>query len=322
MQKAGKNRPSISRTDIPNQPFAFAQPASCFNGYFMSIVIAAKFLDRIVVFSDTMISDVNMARSNIIPGQLKSVVLNGKLSISYARSVSTGLDVIQQSETIFSRTQDLGEVVKFARHKNNSLLSTEWACDFIIVSHVQGPCMYRIYDGKISYGADRYWIGDHEPIRKCSETENAVPVPADLKFFSPEEYKFRRAIHSLLFEPAVHTASGVGGFMFELLGSPFGHCYGNHATAKYWDTVQFPPGVTARQAEDRASGMTLFGYCTVASLERGAGVVGAFIEQTQTGYIYRPSRGEPQRLFPCTLDQIDSLVTAYAKEMGGFVDKH
>jgi hypothetical protein len=288
----------------------------------MSIVIAAKFLDRIIVISDTMISDASKARSNIIPGQLKSVVLNGKLSISYAGSVATGLDVIQHSETIFSQTQDLKEVVEFIHHKNSSLLRTEWACDFIIVSHVQGPCMYRICDGAISHGADRYWIGNHEPIRNLSEMENSVPIPPDLQFFSPEEHKFRQAIHSLLFEPAVHTAGGVGGFMFELLGSPFGHCYGNHATAKYWDSVQFPPGVTPRQAEDRASGMTLFGYCTVASLERGAGVVGAFIEQAQTGYIYRPTRGDPQRLFPCTLEQIDRLVTAYAKEMVGFVDKH
>jgi hypothetical protein len=286
----------------------------------MSIVIAAKFLDRIIVFSDTMISGDHLVRADIIPGQLKSIILNGKLSISYAGSLSTGLDVIREAKDIFFRTQNLNATIEFVHQRNSSLRETEFACDFIVVSHMDNRCLYRICDGRISQGADRYWIGNPAPIVKLSQVESSIIVPPHIKSRSPEEHRFRGAIGRLLFDPAVHTASGVGGFVFELLGSPFGHCYGNQAGVKYWDTVQSPPGLTIRQQEDRESGMTQFGYCTVASAERGAGVVGAFVEQARTGYIYRPTLGTPQKLSPCTLEGVDCLVTAYAREMDGFIN--
>jgi hypothetical protein len=138
---------------------------------------------------------------------------------------------------------------------------------------------------------------------------------------SLEENTFRRAIHEVLFDPAKHAVGGVGGFLVELLGSPYGHCYGGCSTVKWSDTTHFPPGLTAQQLADRASGMTMFGY-NVMSSERGAPVLGIFMDQIGLGYIYRPTEKDaPEKLYPCTLAQMDELVGTYAREMGGFLNE-
>ena len=48
----------------------------------MTIVAAMKCGERICVMSDTMISDRGLARDNVIPGRLKTIVVNKWLTIS------------------------------------------------------------------------------------------------------------------------------------------------------------------------------------------------------------------------------------------------
>lgn len=43
----------------------------------MTLVVAAQFGSRIIVFSDTMISGDHPTRNDMIPGRLKSIVLDG-----------------------------------------------------------------------------------------------------------------------------------------------------------------------------------------------------------------------------------------------------
>lgn len=289
----------------------------------MTLVVAAQFGARIVVFSDTMISGDHLVRNDIIPGQLKSIILDGKLSVSYAGAVSTGLRVIREAKDLFSKNRNLSQVTEFIRSEALAVLSTPYECDFLIVSHVHGPNITKISSGSISTGGTRYWIGNSEPIQKLGELEEAIPQPTSIPPHSSEkEFRFRQAMMNLLLEPAVHAESKVGGFVIELLASPFGHCYGLFAFQKFWDVIELPQGVTPAQLENRAAGMTLFGCHIMGSFYRGVAVVGAFLEQAKLGYIYRPLEEDcPQKLYPCTAEEISRRVTSFAIEMGGFLDE-
>jgi hypothetical protein len=205
---------------------------------------------------------------------LKAVVINGELSICYSGNADSALDVIRRARKTFLNDRNLKKVV-------DCLTANSSDCEFIVISHLPDPCLTRIAKGSRSTGARRYWIGNPDPIRHLAEIEASLPVPVGYtpnNVRSFEEAAFRRAIEHLLFDPVEHAKNGVGGFLVELLGSPYGHCYGGNSTTKWFDTVHFPPGFTARQQADRASGMTMFGYSTLSS-ERGAPVLGIFMDQ-------------------------------------------
>jgi hypothetical protein len=284
----------------------------------MTLVVAAQFGSRIIVFSDTMISNKSIG-NDIIPGRLKSIVINGTLSVSYSGNVDIALDSVRRICKELPKYKDIKDVIDLLIRT-----STNFSCDFIVATHLPEPCLIKIADGKMSTGGNRYWIGNPEPIRRLAEIEAALPIPIGYvqnPIQSLEESTFRRAIQETLFDPAQHAAGGVGGFLIEILGSPYGHCYGSHATVKWFDTTHFPPGITARQLADRASGMTMFGYNVISAAERGVPVMGIFIDQIGIGYIYRPTEQDsPDKLYPCTLEQITDLVGRRARGMGGFLN--
>ena len=62
----------------------------------MTIVVAKKLDERIVDMSDTMISDLNEPKNNVIPGRLKSMVINNWLTISYANLSIQAIDAIRK----------------------------------------------------------------------------------------------------------------------------------------------------------------------------------------------------------------------------------
>jgi hypothetical protein len=55
----------------------------------MTVVIGRRFGDAMVILSDTMISDSNTGRDNIIPGRLKAIIVADRLSIAYAGALHT-----------------------------------------------------------------------------------------------------------------------------------------------------------------------------------------------------------------------------------------
>jgi len=70
----------------------------------LTLIAALKMSERIVVMSDTAISDRDAIRSNLIPGRLKSVVVGPKMTISYAGLSSQALEPQFQTVTRFART--------------------------------------------------------------------------------------------------------------------------------------------------------------------------------------------------------------------------
>jgi hypothetical protein len=248
----------------------------------MTIVIARKWGDRIVMLSDTMISDRTAARPDIIPGQLKAIVLTPKLSVAYAGRAGKALDTIRKVRGAAREGADLPDMLESLRQVTGE--NTE-PVDFLVASHYEAPSLYKIWNGLVSPPANWYWIGDSCAADAVQRRMELQPIMKSGEWYSEEEFRL-----SLAFEDVVResTFQGVGGFSFELLGSPLGHCYQNRAGSHFWGTVRSDEIDTPEFRSFEKTGTAHYQYSMTSSY-RGAGVTGAFLPQIGLGFIYSPS---------------------------------
>ena len=97
----------------------------------MTVVIAKRFGQTIVILSDTMISDTNLGRENAIPGRLKAIIIADRLFIAYVGHSDPALHAIRQVAASYPTAglgavlESLREVTAFDYHD----------IDFIVASH-------------------------------------------------------------------------------------------------------------------------------------------------------------------------------------------
>lgn len=123
----------------------------------MTLVIAKICQGYVRVDSDSMITDPNVVsnRNNIFSGVLKTIIINPKMSVSFAGDVEYAQDAIEE---IYSQNDFRIEIVKTIL-LNKNLLSGK-TTDFLIVSIENQPLLYKIKDGKIDISNQNQWIGD------------------------------------------------------------------------------------------------------------------------------------------------------------------
>jgi hypothetical protein len=240
----------------------------------MTIVIARKWGDRIVMLSDTMISDRTAACPDIIPGQLKAIVLTPKLSVAYAGRAGKALDTIRKVWGAAREGADLPDMLESLRQVTGE--NTE-PVDFLVVSHYEAPTLYKVWEGKVSTGANWYSIGDYCAADAVMRGMELKPIIDPGRWYSGDELRLSVAFKDVVLES---TFPGVGGFSFELLGSPLGHCYQNGAGSHSWGTVRSDGIDTPEFRSFEKTGTAHYKY-NMTSSYRGAGVTGAFLPQTR-----------------------------------------
>ncbi len=132
----------------------------------MTIVAAMKFADRICVMSDTMITDEGSARNNIIPGRLKSIVINRWLTVSYAGLSTQAIDSVRLLHKAKNISTNLA-----LEHLAQVSFDHYGALDFILCSHETTPRIVKISNGQVFEGADAYWIGSSKAANELSKVE-------------------------------------------------------------------------------------------------------------------------------------------------------
>lgn len=249
----------------------------------MTIVVARRFGDRISIMSDTMISDETGVRSNIIPGQLKSIIINKWLTISYAGLFVQAIDSIRN----IYRNKDITTTFAVNQLKKTTL-EYEGEIEFIICSHEPDTRLIKISNGEKFEGANTYWIGSNEAASDFSKfnppnthTNDSLP-----EFVSPEEDIFKYNFRSFIKET---RCSGVGGVVIDCLCSSFGHGYPGYGEAYSWDTIHLGDNYRwEKQQEINMTGM-YHSECNISSAtERGIAIVGLYLGQAKIGFIYDP----------------------------------
>lgn len=300
----------------------------------MTLVMARQWGDRIIMLSDTMICDPNEPRSDIIPGQLKAIVLSRNLSVAYAGRKNRALDAIREVRKVLCQGADLHDVLEYLCQATNR---SSGPVEFLVASHYEEPVLFKIWNGQISSGAGSYWIGDpsgvsavqstmnSQPIREVSErflervrisaTEAGNPqsIPEISEWLPEEELRLTQAFIDVVRESSF---SGVGGFSFYLLGSALGHCYQNHAGFFAWDSVRIGQIPIPEYRHFEKTGTTHYQFSLTSPPQRGAGVTGAFLPQIALGFIYSPLQSDQVFHRPgVTLEELSSEVNQIAAEL-------
>ncbi len=247
----------------------------------MTIVAAMRFYERICVMSDTMISFEGSTRNNIIPGRLKSIVVNEWLTISYAGLSTQAIDAVRALYRCNSITTDsvVQCLVETSTKYQNQL-------DFIVCSHESGARLIKIANGVVSEGANAYWIGNLQAATELSKVVIPKTEFDDLPdYMSAEEVIFKNAFSTYMRE---NRCKGIGGAIIDCLCSPYGHCYNTHAGVFSWDTIILGKDDYEERQKKNKTGMYHYEYNVQSTSARGQAIVGFYLNQAQTGYIYDP----------------------------------
>ncbi len=289
----------------------------------MSLVMAMQFGDRTCILSDSMISDTKTTDNNVIPGQLKTIVLNKEVSISYSGSTNKAISKIREIRTDLSKRIYFEEILESL---NEFTADENGEVGFIVSSHMGIPKLYKIADGQIHYGLDTYWLGNEDAAaRVLEEFEKDDRVIGELpNNMTLEEYKLRDAFKNAVYEKELPHA---GGLIFDCIGTPGGYRYNSHAMVHAGDrmALDITQDYTAQWAYEN-SGMESYSLSLVSPNERSLAVTGAFFERNNMGFIYSPLDpdldlkgekvlGKPEAIYPVTLKGFVNEVARYASRL-------
>lgn len=292
----------------------------------MSLVMAMQFGDRICILSDSIISDSGAAGQEIIPGRLKTIVLNKGVSISYSGSTNKAIAKIREIQRNMSERIYFDEVLESLTEYTSG---EKGEVDFLVSSHVGIPKLYKIAVGQIHYGLGMYWIGNEEVAERVlgefgKEHQVNIDLPVHMTL---DEWKFREAFKKAVSGNEQHA----GGLVFDCVGTPKGYSYNNYAVVHTGDrmALEITQDYTARWAYDNPA-MESYSLSLVSPKERSLAVTGAFFERNNTGFIYSPldpgldsggkeMLGRPEIIHPVTLKGFVDEVARYASRLETFL---
>jgi hypothetical protein len=123
----------------------------------MTVVVARKFGEYILVASDTEITEIGETRRNTIPGALKTFVIDLNCTIAFAGNYDQALDTVRWLRNVFLRNRDFDQILELLRQdtKNDE-------CDYIIAMHRPQAELRKVWEGKVSPPIEDAWIGHSE----------------------------------------------------------------------------------------------------------------------------------------------------------------
>lgn len=298
----------------------------------MTFIMAQRFGKRILLLADTKISnpkgilrrgELPHAHNNV-PGRLKIFPISLYLSVGYAGNSGKALNDLRRFKNGLNGAPSLLHCLQALQ-----LSSAEGDIDYLLISHVEGPEIYKIAHGNASFGQAIQWIGDRDvapliqsAVQQARERrENSgCTWDRDPEYGCQEEEDLRAGWVNLLLTAPTLTAS-VGGIPIQLLGSPYGHSFlsegGAYNPGSFFFTATGATDETGRPVNPLAS---QYSYSIVPSAERGVPVVGLWLQEAHSAYLYDPMLHDEAVLLPASDAQgLGRLVKERALHLGGEV---
>ncbi|MHC4048666.1 hypothetical protein [Bradyrhizobium sp. 25ACV] len=247
----------------------------------MTVGLARRFGDRILIIADTMISSRSAAKKDIIPGRVKAVVLAEHVSAAYAGSVDHALPALQRAAQIARSNARIEDIIEPLRSTNaETAHDEELVTEFLIASHRDGIAMMKVWrGGEITRSDSLLWIGEPSVADALVSLESAAPTPIGW----PDEVRLNWVAAQFLGDPTRFVDKHVGGFFVTLLASPVGHTYQDMAGATLCNDLRLS-GATA----DDSGGLKVYHYQVLHGFWRGAAVLAVYLPQPKLGFLYRP----------------------------------
>ncbi|MDZ4109741.1 MAG: hypothetical protein U1E18_09110 [Brevundimonas sp.] len=251
----------------------------------MTIVIGRKFGNRILLMSDTLITDLHQVRHHKLPGRLKAIVLGPNLSIAFAGDAELGLGLVRDAKVQLRDGASTPEVVQRLTTKCGELSGL---CEFLIASHDPDAVLRKVTANGLSQPVSGAVIGDQEFLKLLPNYSKAAGDDEFAESGGAVERELMNAFNYIFLARRGELPDGVGGVPITLLASPLGHTYQACSSAFSWDVIDLKVGVTDDQLYDQISGMTEWRYSIQCPTQRGSAVVSLYLPQARAGYVFDP----------------------------------
>lgn len=241
----------------------------------MTIVIAQRREDHILLLADTRIGDAGKTGPNIIPGRLKLVVLAKGLTVGYAGNADAASITVRKAylKLIESGHQAVIDLLQAA--------SSTGETDYIVACHEPQICLLRLSRGGLLNVRDICAIGDLGPFadlidKARDETGNLFKGDLRLAFFD-------RLLTNC------DLGDSVGGFPVAVGATTESHRYLAHSG---FYTFRFPElkwgEETHQPIEQVYTGDGHFAIGVMPPKVPNVPVFGAYSLQGRIGYVYSP----------------------------------
>ncbi|WP_299680615.1 hypothetical protein [uncultured Tenacibaculum sp.] len=154
----------------------------------MTLVICRQVEEKIYIASDSKVTDKNSVRNNPLTGNLKSLILNPFLSLSFAGNIHYAEKILElfYSNKIFSFQQLILECLKANIDSNNET-------DFIIASLDKGKrIIIKVSNKNVLQNQQNAWIGNQKAFSKFQEYYHSDQT--DKKESSKINHAFKQVI--------------------------------------------------------------------------------------------------------------------------------
>lgn len=242
----------------------------------MSIVVAQRRDDEILLVGDTKISNEAATRPDELPGNLKVITFAERMTAGFVGNAGAANVAIKAARCAFySSGPDAAlEVLKAS--------SSEDETDYIVASHHGSARLVVVRKGGlVDTGNDVCSIGQDEPFKEVIQKARDTAV---------QERPARGHLHSKFIEVILtgkHGELTVGGFPIAVVATMQEHHYAPLCCAYTYKFPEIKWGETTYQSMDQVySGDGHFQLSIMRSEMSDVPVVGACLLQARTGYVY------------------------------------
>jgi hypothetical protein len=107
----------------------------------VTIVIAQRRGEEILILSDTMIRESDKTRDNVFPGRLKAVIIGPQVTVAFAGNADPALLAVQGARRELRRS-GLSTAIDILKHE-----SQDGGTDFLIAIHDPTARLVRLRNG-------------------------------------------------------------------------------------------------------------------------------------------------------------------------------
>lgn len=265
----------------------------------MTVVIGQLIGQSIRIHADTALSGGLDGKFEAVPGQLKAIVLDGRVSVAFSNHIDRALFAIGKARDALHSAGYVALVNVLEEHSTRTDPRYDNSVEFLVASHLPEPALRLVRDGRAS---------DPGPLFRLGETTFAdrIRVKADelrdhREIASEPAMPLSAAFSSAITYEGMNPYPNVGGVPVSLNASPYGHTYDGFGTTftTQPEVIDLRTGLTADQLRDRNTGKSEFRVTVMSPSKRGVGVLGVVFAQGNLGFLYSPLRkGAPVRRAP------------------------
>ncbi|WP_131803251.1 MULTISPECIES: hypothetical protein [unclassified Mesorhizobium] len=244
----------------------------------MTIVIALRRDEEILLMADTKVTDANSTGPNIIPGRLKIVTIGPRVSVAFAGNADPAGVALREARKELQHDGLVPAVEVLKQY------SSDGTVDFLVAAHTPEISLLRLRRGVSLEVADVCTLRHDDPFR---EDIDRARVTHDSQSLAKSDLR-SRFIDRLMTNRS-DLGLHIGGIPICVSAASSGHRYLGQ-TGIY--TYKFPPlkagQETHQPIEQVYTGDGHFQLSVVPSDADDVPVVGVCLLQARTGYVFSP----------------------------------